>query len=156
MQPSSTPLRLVHPGTGRQAFLSRGSSLLQHLPIGLNGEKYVLFIASKRASVFLNPELARQWIDAGASYVCAWGPSSDDVEESFDYASFLPELGEHLPFTLMTTSHKTEELDEALWFAFYNASPPDDLDAKLQSVVILVDSPELEEQCKSWVGSNRE
>jgi hypothetical protein len=63
-----------------------------------------------------------------ASYVCAWGPNSEAVEETFDSASFLPEFGEPLPFSLMTTSHRDETPEEALWFAFYNAPPPDDLD----------------------------
>jgi len=78
------------------------------------------------------------------------------VEESFDFASFLPELGTPLSFTLMTTSHKNEELDEALWFAFYTANPPDDLNAELETVVVLVDSRELEQKCRSWVQENRE
>ena len=88
--------------------------------------------------------------------MCAWGPASGQVEEAFDYATFLPEMGEPLPFTLMTTSHESEELDEALWFAFYNAVPPDDLKAELNTVVVLVDSPALEERCKAWVQVNRE
>jgi len=79
------------------------------------------------------------------------GPGSSAVEESFDHASFLPELGEPLPFTLMTTSHEKEPLEEALWFAFYAAHPPDDLPHVLNTVVVVVDSAVLKAQCIKWV-----
>jgi hypothetical protein len=78
------------------------------------------------------------------------------VEEAFDYASFLPELGEPLPFTLMTTSHRDETPQEALWFAFYNAMSPDDLDQELTSIVMIVDSDSLETACIAWVKENTE
>lgn len=91
----------------------------------------------------LGTKTARAWVGAGASYICAWGPDSEAVEETFDYASFLPEFGEPLPFTLMTTSHRDETPEEAFWFAFYSATPPDDLDHELTSVVIIVDSDSL-------------
>ena len=147
---------LTHPGTGRTAQVVESNDFSVFTPAEVNSEKYILFVASQRAVTSLSTEVARQWIDSGASYICAWGPASPEGEESFDYASFLPELGEPLSFTLMTTSHNKEELDEALWFAFYTASPPDDLNAELETVVVLVDSPELEQKCKSWVQENRE
>jgi hypothetical protein len=93
--------------------------------------------------------MARAWIDAGASYICAWGPDAAEVEESFDYASFLPEYGEPLPFTLMTTSHCEKSPEDALWFAFYNAVPPDDLNDELNSVVVIVDSDSLAATCEA-------
>jgi hypothetical protein len=155
MQAPTLPA-VTHPGTGRLAHFVCCRDLFEREPVALDDEKYVLFIASDRAAVFSSIEVARKWIDRGASYICAWGPSSGQVEEAFDYATFLPELGEPLPFTLMTTSHESEELDEALWFAFYNAAPPEDLKAELNSVVILVDSPKLEEHCKAWVLVNQE
>jgi hypothetical protein len=147
---------LIHPGTGRTAQVVHSADFSIFTPAEVNCEKYILFVASQRAVTSLPTEVARQWIDTGASYICAWGPASPQVEESFDYASFLPELGKPLSFTLMTTSHKNEELDEALWFAFYTANPPDDLNAELETVVVLVDSRELEQKCRSWVQENRE
>lgn len=95
-------------------------------------------------------------MEAGASYVCAWGPNSPGVEETFDYAAFLPELGVPLPFTLMTTSHTSEEFEEALWFAFYNAAPPDDLGHYLKSVLVVVDSDALEIRALTWIQENNE
>ncbi|WP_124540630.1 DUF7684 family protein [Piscinibacter terrae] len=147
---------LVHQGTDRHITVVRSNDFATSKPVKLEGRKYVLFIASHRAARFSTPELARRWIDAGAVYVCAWGPASEQVEEDFDYASFLPDLGTPLPFTLMTTSHPDESLFESLWFALYSAQPVSNLDAELDDVVILVDSSELEHACLSWVRSNTE
>jgi len=113
-------------------------------------------IATQKPAVGLTEKVARAWIDAGASYVCAWGPDSPTVEETFDYASFLPELGEPISFTLMTTSHPSESLEDALWFAFHNARHPDEDKLKLDTVLILVDSDVLEAACVAWIAENRE
>jgi hypothetical protein len=64
--------------------------------------------------------------------------------------------GEPLPFTLMTTSQNEKTPKEALWFAFYNAVLPDDLDDEMNAVVIVVDSDSLAVACKAWVTENQE
>lgn len=143
-------------GTGRLAAVVRVEHFSSAQPVSAAAGKYVLFVASESAAVFLTENHARAWVGAGASYVCAWGPSAGTVEEAFDYASFLSELGEPLPFTLMTTSHVSEPLEEALWFAFYTAHPPDDLPCELNAVVAVVDSAGLEERCTTWVKENCE
>lgn len=147
---------LRHPGTGRLAAVVRVRDLGSASPISIAAGKYVLVIASEKKVVPLNTKIARTWINAGAAYICAWGPDSEQVEESFDYAAFLPECGEPLPFTLMTTSHRDDTPDEALWFAFYNAVSPDDLHDDLNSVVIIVDSEALEDSCINWVQENNQ
>lgn len=88
--------------------------------------------------------------------MCAWGPASSGLDDLFDYATFLPELGEPLPFTLMTTWHDDESLEEALWYAFHCATAPDDLKEQLESVVILVDSTSLAARCITWIQRNSE
>src|SRR5450631_2276536 len=97
---SEVQTSLRHSGTGRRAAVVRvdfeGTS-----PVSVASGKYVLVIASERQTVPLGMIAARAWIDAGASYICAWGPDSAEVEETFDYASFLPECGDPLSFTLM-------------------------------------------------------
>ena len=157
MQPSR-PIepQLLHPGTGRLAAVLRVESFWDTSPVELAAGKYILFVASRRAAALSSVEVARAWLDNGASYICAWGPTSPEVEETFDYASFLPELGEPLSFTLMTTSHEGESLEEALWFAFYNAIAPNDLKYQLSTVIIVVDSPALESACVAWVSENAE
>ena len=152
MQIVQTSLR--HSGTGREAAVVRLEDFVS--PIVVAASRYVLVIGSEKQTVPLGTKTARAWIDAGASYICAWGPDSAAVEEAFDYAAFLPEYGEPLPFTLMTTSHREQTPNEALWFAFYNAAPPDDLDDVLNSVVIVVDSDSLAAACKAWVTENKE
>lgn len=147
--------RLRHPGTGREAMLVCADEWLDGEPIGLAGMRYILLAGSERLTSTATGT-ARRWIDAGASYICAWGPSSDDTEEAFDYASFLEDVGTPLTFTLMTTSHRDQALEEALWFAFYNARSPDDLPDSLDTVVIVVDKPALAQVCEAWVRDNRE
>ena len=102
MNQGQTSLR--HPGTGRRAAVVR-VDFDSASPVSILSRKYVLVIASERQTVPMGVKRARAWIDAGASYICAWEPNSAEVEEAFVYATFLPEYGEPLPFTLMTTSH---------------------------------------------------
>lgn len=147
-----TPLK--HLGTGREAAVVPMVDFAS--PIATAAGRYVLVIASEKQTVPLGIKTARAWIDAGASYICAWGPDSAAVEETFDYSTFLSEYGEPLPFTLMTTSHKEKTLKEALWFAFYNAAPSDDLNDELNAVVIVVDSDSLAAACNAWVEENQE
>jgi hypothetical protein len=56
----------------------------------------------------------------------------------------------------MTTSHNDKAPKEALWFTFYNAVHPDDLDDELNAVAIVVDSDSLAAACKAWVTENQE
>lgn len=148
--------RLKHSGTGRSSLVLRVESFERTRPFTVPDGRYVLVIASERPSVGCTHQHARAWIDAGASYICAWGPGSGHLEDVFDYASFLPELGEPVPFTLMTTSHKKKSLDDALWFAFYNAMPASDLPCELNAVVVVVDSAVLEKDCVAWIRDNKE
>lgn len=143
----------LHHPSGRRAAVVRVENF--ETPLSVDAKPYVLVIASERAPVPIGTKLARAWIDAGASYMCAWGPDSEAVEETFDYAGFLPECGGELPFTLMTTMHRDEPLEEALWFAF-NCAEWGDLEPELKVVVIVVDSEALETRCRYWLETNEE
>ena len=145
---------LKHPGTGRLAAVVRVRDVWSSGPISFGSERYVLVVASAREAQMSSVEVARAWVEAGACYVCAWGPGASEVEETFDYAAFLPELGEPLPFTLMTTSHESEAFEEALWFAFYNGRAPDDSEDGAGPVVVVVDSEDLEARAIAWVQGN--
>jgi hypothetical protein len=145
---------LKHPGTGRLAAVMQFQDL--ESPVSVAAGKYILVIGSERQVMPLGVKTARAWVDAGASYICAWGRDSAAVEETFDYAAFLPDCGDPLPFTLMTTSHRDKTPVEALWFAFYNARAPDDLKYELNTVVIIVDSEELWATCTAWVKKNNQ
>jgi hypothetical protein len=99
--------------------------------------RYILVVASEKPTVALGIKAARAWVDAGARYICAWGPDSEEVHESFDYAGFLPECGEEVE--LVTTAHKDEPIEEALWFAF-NCAKSVDTEPEL-NVVLSVAAP---------------
>jgi len=153
--PLPIEVRLTHPGTGRLASVVRVRDLESHSPLGAGGEKYALVVASEREGNHLSVKAARSWVDTGACYVCAWGPSSREIEDSFDYSSFLPELGEPLPFTLMTTSHH-RDIEEALWFAFYNGKAPEEPEDGACPVIVVVDSEALEAKAIAWVQGKTE
>jgi hypothetical protein len=103
-----------HLGTGRLGTIVRVEDFAS--PVSVDAGDYVLVMASEKPTVALSIKIARVWVDAGARYICAWGPDCEQVEESFDYASFLPEYGEELE--LVTTAHQNEPIEDALWFAF--------------------------------------
>ena len=144
-----------HEGTGRAAALIHGTVADLEPPFR-GGERYILFGAAQGQHVSPTSQQAKAWIEAGASYVCAWGNLAEEVETSFDFATFLPELGPPLAYTLMTTSHAKKSVEEALWFAFYCASAPDDLEAELNRVVIVANTTQIQKQCESWVITNAE
>jgi hypothetical protein len=138
-----------HHGTGRLAAVVRVEDFAS--PVSVDAGNYVLVMASEKSAVALSIKTARAWVDAGALYICAWGPDCEQVEESFDYASFLPEYGKEME--LMTTAHQDEPIEEALWFAF-NCAKSVDSEQELNVVVIVVDSESLETRCLFWLENN--
>jgi hypothetical protein len=154
--PIAARIRLRHAASGRNALIVMRHDWLDGSTVEVRGKRYILLAAHQRSRPAISAATARRWIDAGAAYICCWGSTSDDAEEAFDRASFLEELGVPLPFTLMTTSHGHEPLEEALWFAFYNAKTPGGLTDPLDIIVIVVDKPALALRCESWVRNNHE
>lgn len=140
-----------HVGTGRLTTVVRVEDFLS--PVSVDADNYVLVIASERPTVALDIKTARAWVDAGARYICAWGPDAEEVHQSFDYAGFLPEYGEEVE--LVTTGHQDEPIEEALWFAF-NCAKSVEPNPELDVVVIVVDSESLEARCRFWLENNRE
>jgi hypothetical protein len=147
---------LEHKPTTRPCVVLPPATLSEAAPYIEPGTRYVLVLATENAEATFSLPQARAWLDAGASYVCASGPGASAMEESFDYASFLPEVGAPLPFTLMTTSHEKQTFEEALWFAFWCSAPPDDLPEDLSLVVVQPSSASLFMRARSWVQSNLE
>jgi hypothetical protein len=141
----------THLPTGRSAAIVRVDNFQS--PVSIKAGRYILVVASEKPTLGLGIKTARAWVDAGARYICAWGPDSEEVHESFDYAGFLPEYGEEVE--LVTTAHKNEPIEEALWFAF-NCAKSVDSESELNVVVIVVDSESLETQCRFWLENNKE
>lgn len=68
-------------------------------------------------------ELARDLLERGCVYACAWGPDAGRVEAAFDLVSIEAEDAgrPYVSDVVMTTAHENEALDQALWFAVYTA-----------------------------------
>ena len=67
----------------------------------------------------------RKLVDQGCRCSCTWGPGAGAVDVAFDFAAITAEeAGAPYADEIMTSSHEDETLDEALWYAIWNASPP--------------------------------
>jgi hypothetical protein len=144
---------VTHTPSGRAALLVQSNDIAAAVNGAASDDKFVLLALSDGRLRGLTTKQARTCIELGASYICAWGHDCEDLEETFDYAAFLPELGPELPFTLMTTAHRDQPLEEALEFAFRLAQPPDDLPFPLNRVVLVADTSELLSRCTKWIAS---
>jgi hypothetical protein len=109
--------------------------------VGLPSPHFVLFFAadSRQWPHQQCIELARRFLDAGAAYVCAWGPGAAAFHTSVDEAFVNMELekGHEIP-VIMTTGHEKQTLREALWFAAQVAYPDDYYEDTCRSLVALV------------------
>lgn len=72
---------------------------------------------------------ARRLLDAGAVYVCAWGPDCERVHDIIDQESVGPNPPAVVDSVVMTSWHADEPLAEALWCALI--AIPDDAYAGL-------------------------
>lgn len=63
---------------------------------------------------------ARQLVEQGAGFVCAWGPDCERVHDAFDAASPYAPGDDGV---LMTTWHEKDTLEDALHFLVWAAEP---------------------------------
>lgn len=68
--------------------------------------------------------VAKRLLDLGLIYVCVWGPDCERVHDIFDEVHVGDGCTEP-DFTLMSTWHEDESLDEAVWFFTQCAFPLD-------------------------------
>lgn len=66
---------------------------------------------------------AQTLIEAGAVYVCTFGDGCEHVEHAVDEVIVTGEREPDDDHVILTTSHATETLDDALWFALFTAYP---------------------------------
>ena len=119
----------------------------------LAARTFVLFLAADARGISNQPLLGycTRLLNAGARYVCAWGPECSRVHDAFDQAA--AELGlDNSEGVVMTTWHDHEPLEEALWFAA-NAAFPDDhyADAGGALVALSVHSAGWESQIRRYL-----
>jgi hypothetical protein len=144
---------VTHSPSGRFALLVQSTDIVTAVSGAAADYKFVLLALSDGNLRGLTTKQARTCVEEGASYICAWGLDCEELEETFDYAAFLPELGPELPFTLMTTTHRDQPLEEALEFAFRWAQPPDNFPFSLDRVLVVADTSELLSRCTKWIAA---
>ncbi len=109
-------------------FLSLDSSVDIPQVIQLSSKHFACFIAwdSKNNSVQEISDLAETLIKNGAAYFCNWGNDSERIEDICDEIDSNPdkEFGSPDDSVIMTTAHKDESLEEALFF-FLTCTFPD-------------------------------
>ena len=69
--------------------------------------------------------LAKKLLSSGAVYVCAWGPGCDAVGFAVDLEYIGPNPPPVMDKVVMTTTHSTDLLEDAIWFAL-NCAWPDE------------------------------
>ena len=67
--------------------------------------------------------LARKLLDAGAVYICVWGPDCERVHDIIDEEQIGPNPTLESDRVVMTTWHSDEPLAEAIWFVLHNSWP---------------------------------
>jgi len=116
------------------------------------GEHFMLFLAWDARGV---PDetmfaFARRLVQAGLSYIVAWGPDCERVHDIFDDAGIFENLESNsadAEALIMSTWHEHESLAEALWFALHCAYPASPYEATTTSMVLAVIANE------EWAGT---
>ncbi len=116
--------------TGRELFsLKLASSAELPNRIELPSSHFACLLAwdASRASTDSVADIAERLLRSGASYLVCWGPDSERVEGIVDEITAYPDNPFGVPddSCIMTTSHGTESLEEALLFFLSNAWPDD-------------------------------
>jgi hypothetical protein len=89
-------------------------------------------------------ELFAPLVSCGLAYFCAWGSRCEEVHDAVDDCFVVQEMenGEADPF-LMTTWHRDESLEEALWFFKMLAVPAESsVLADLERFAVAVGNPQ--------------
>lgn len=142
---------------GRALYLSTITDLRQWpLKIEEPEPYFVLFLALDASE--LGDEVVIAFADKlaaqGVGYVCAWGPECSHVHDLFDLATYddseeLRRKGDENDATIMTSWHADEDLDQALYFAVFDAHPDDHYSHGANALLALVvDSPRWADQVR--------
>ncbi len=92
-------------------------------------------------------DVALRFTLAGCCYMCAWGESCSDWDDTFDYAVVIPKVygTPALPFDpdalgwcRSTTWYERQTLDEARWYFTANADPDDGFRPDCHVCLVLV------------------
>lgn len=114
---------------------------------------FALLLQSSAGTEPLSRSVARAWIESGAAFILCTGPAAEELEQTFDDATFRPELGPELPYTVMTTAHRDEPLESVLHFAFDQAEVAEDAPGDLQAVILITTSLPTVECSRLWLNA---
>ena len=126
-------------------------SLIWPSELQISSKRFRLFVAAdaSRASVEVLSAFAQAALKQGMVYFCAWGPDCQRFEDIVDEDVVGDELDEKLYVgpnrddVIMTTSHKSDTLDDALDFFVNWAIPTDGFAADSDCwVAVAIDNPE--------------
>jgi hypothetical protein len=83
---------------------------------------------SRNATVDQIADLAGRLLQAGAVYVCVWGPGCERVHDIIDRVVIGPNPVEDVASGIMTTWHDDEPLAETIWYSLTCALPDESLE----------------------------
>jgi len=89
---------------------------------------FACFIAwdARNAATEVVSALVEHILNAGASYISAWGPDCERVHDIADeIRSSLEAPADSADSVVMTTWHDHDSLEDALWFFLFNTVPDD-------------------------------
>ena len=106
----------------------------------LSSPRFVCLIAWDATSATVDDItlIARRLLDAGAVYVCAWGPDCERVHDIVDEIGLGPNPSDHIDRVIMTTWHDDEPLAEAILFVLISALPDEPYAAGCNATLGLV------------------
>lgn len=123
----------------------------QSLPDSLSfpTRHFIAFVAADSTGVdaAVLAEFSRKLLRAGCVYLCCWGEACDRVHDIFDEECF-----DIVPL-IITTSHLTDSLDEALWFFVFNVYPYEDYwDTSATALAISIGRPDWHAHIRQRLG----
>jgi hypothetical protein len=146
-------------GLGREVFVLSLPAVTSTPFLKLSSPQFACLVACDSTALD-GPQLValgRWLINQGASYVCAWGPGCQDMEDAVDQAAVEIEMenGAERP-VVMTTSHPDDSLEEALEFLSRCAWPDEDYLSKTASTVaIAIGNAAWAQEMRSWLTAHR-
>jgi hypothetical protein len=106
--------------------------------VSLRSAHTVLFIAADARGVARDTiaRIARRLLASGLVYVCVWGLDCERVHDIFDEVH-VGDGSSDSGFTLMSTWHSEETLEEAIWF-FIQCAFPVDIEVETTSYLAII------------------
>ena len=142
-------------GFGREVFLTSLEDFVARPSLVLPSNNFVCLVAgdsSGRSGSELK-EFGAWLLEQGAVYICAWGPSCEDLEEAVDYAVVDADIESGTESAVViTTSHAQESLEDALEYFWSDANPHPWYGARCKAALAMaIGNPKWKGEISSWV-----